>query len=829
MKRAALSTCILLLVTGISLFFFFLPGKSRYKPRAVEVESDALEAMQQFSEGRAFPFTEVPPDAYASAYEFMRAYYGNQRSASTGAWENLGPNNIGGRTIGIAIDPVDTNIIWLGSASGGLWRSTTGGIGPNAWAYVNTGFPLLGVSSIAIDPNNRNNIYIGTGETYNYGTSFNGIALRTTRGSHGMGILKSNDGGLTWSYSLNWSYQQQRGIWDIVINPLNTDVLYAATTEGVYRSRDAGATWSSVLPVMMVMDLEINKVDTNIVYAAAGNLGSTNKGLYKTANSGANWSILTNGLPPNTQDGRIIISSYASNNKVLMAMVNNAFNTIGLYRSTDEGATWAAVNSTDVAGYQGWYSKGLLMKPGDSTSILTGGIELYASNNAGASLTQISNVTSIWDVHPDIHDIIANPLDPNKVYIITDGGLYRSNNFGSSFYDCNSGYVTSQFYIGSVSATDSMIALGGLQDNNTVRYYGSGSWFPVVGGDGCFNAIDPTFDYIQFASYQGLQVFKSTDQGSSFTPSYLHSGPSAFVSPFIICPSDPNVLYAGADYMIKSVDGGDSWAPVGPTPLNGGRYILSIAVSRTSTDTVYCGTQPNGSTPMRMYMSTDGGNSFTDISGTLPNRYPRDIAVNPNNSKELYVTFSGFGTGHVYKSTDAGATWNNISQWLPNVPFHCIAIDPQDPNKIFAGCDMGVFASSDGGFTWASLGTGMPDMVMVYDLVISPSDRKLMAFTHGNGTYKIDLPNFISGVNGVQGSGTFSLFPNPVRNEVSILVDQTWNDVTMHIYSLDGKLVLNKELGRERKADVSSLSIGTYIVSVRSGKHSAYGKMVKTE
>lgn len=803
-----------------------------------EDKTEALGALQMLSQWNAFPGIDIPPDGYAKAWEYYKSNFLNRNfKNSTGSWRSLGPVNTGGRTISIAIDPVDTSIIWLGSASGGLWKSTTGGVGIGAWQYIPTGYPVMGVGGIAIDPTNTKVMYIGTGETYNYGSSTLGIIDRTTRGSYGVGILKSTDGGVNWHPTLNWIYQQNRGVWKIIINPQKHTTVYAATTEGVYRTLDSGHTWKNVLPQNMVMDLAIDTKDTNIIYAGVGNLNSANKGIYQTLDGGNTWNLLTNGLPANTQQGRINIAIYPKNPKIIMAHICDVYNTIGIYKSNDQGKTWnQTAYSQDIASYQGWYAKGLMMKADDSSQVIAAGVYLYNSGNGGDTFGQNQAV------HADFHDIISNPKDPNKIYTICDGGLFRSNDFGKTYYDCNNGYVTTQFYIGSVYKHDSTNMIGGIQDNYSQKLQQDNYWMPVVGGDGSYNAIDQNDGVEEFASYQYLNVFESFDEGKDFYTEALYNpsdptggNPAAFLAPFILCPSNQNVVYAGANYMLKSTDAFTTNSPIGPALIDSGNPILAIAASNSSTDSLYCATGASSTGHMHVYRSEDGGTTYTNISNGLPNRIPRRIVVDPKRSNVVYIIFAGFGTGHIFRSVDAGDHWKDISTTLPNLPFHCLAIDPAYPNMIYAGCDFTVFLSKDTGATWAAFETGLPDAAMIFDLVISPDNRSLLAFSYGHGVYTRGLNDISSHTNSVENSiqpGDLKIYPNPATNYIYLdFHDPVKLNDPIEILDLSGKVVYSQSVSGSSsviKTHLQNLKPGVYFIRVNVNGNESVKKFLIT-
>jgi hypothetical protein len=308
--KSKINILFLLITAGLILAFVseinkeftatkHIPGK---QAREHKKASGAMGSLQFLNAIRSFPDNDIPADKYYKAFEYTKnnmVQYDEGDSPTQ--WSSIGPNNIGGRTLSLAFSPIDTATLYMGSASGGLWKSTTGGLGAQAWTRIETGYPSLAVSWITIDSANPNIIYIGTGENYGYQYSLNGVNIRVTRGMYGIGILKTTNGGSTWVKSLDWSYSNQRGVWRVKMNPKNHNVLYAATSEGLWKTNNAGTNWAQILNYQMVMDLEINPVDTSIVYISVGNLSNdvpnANVGIYKTTNAGSSWTKLAGGLP----------------------------------------------------------------------------------------------------------------------------------------------------------------------------------------------------------------------------------------------------------------------------------------------------------------------------------------------------------------------------------------------------------------------------------------------------------------------------------------------------------------------------------------------------
>lgn len=828
---------VVFLSSAILLSAAFQFQKTKNSVPAFETETEALDALAFLSTITSYPNTDFQPGSYANAFEKYALLYKNKGAArEEDSWKSVGPDNVGGRTVSIAINPVDTNIIWVGAASGGLWKSTSGGIGTGAWQNVPTGFEVLGVAAIAINPTNTNEMFIGTGETYSYGTNSMGIATRTERGSYGIGILRSVDGGVTWEKSLDWTYDENRGVWEILYHPLDTNILYTATTEGVYKTTDGGETWTNVLDVKMIMDMEMDAGSGEIIYAAAGNLSSDDKGIYKSEDGGASWELLTAGLPAYTHDGRITISAFPGNADKLWAFIGNALNTVGLYFSDDAGNSWSEINTEDILSYQGWFAKGLLIHTTDENKILAGGVELFKSETGGYSFTQLTTYSGTDSyVHPDHHGLISNPLDPEKVYDINDGGVYRSNDFGETWYSCNDGLAIAQFYIGSVSHQTNDVGLGGLQDNFVQKYDGSNYWIAKIGGDGCYNAINFEDDEIQYASTQYLNILKSYNQGNDFDE-YLATGTStAFLAPFIMSESNPEIIYAGKNGLTKTTDGGDTWNNVGSTNVDGSNPIIAIGVAPANSDVVYFATAPVYD-DADVFVSTDGGVTKTNITGTLPDRYPRDIAVSRVNAEEVYIVYAGFGGGHIFKSTNAGADWTDISTSLPDVPFHTIFIDRNDDSILYAGSDITLFASTDKGATWNVYNDGLPEAAMIFDIQASPSDSSLFVFTHGRGVYTAKALTDIEITDTtevyteeIQKLG-LSIFPTLVEDDFFISTIRPLSFARLYIYDMQGNIVSETNLYTQQKQKINCtyLAAGNYIVQVQAGGKIFSQKIIKT-
>ncbi|MEE9450680.1 MAG: T9SS type A sorting domain-containing protein [Ignavibacteriaceae bacterium] len=853
---------ISVIVTASALLLGFLAFVNSSKELSTvrsERISGAYNALNFWTMARAYPNDDIPNIARYAAFEqaTLNKLYKTENLQTTNQWQTIGPHNKGGRTNAIAFNPQNPNTMYLGSASGGLWRSYTGGVGVDGWHYVPTGFPVLGVSTIAIEPNDSNTIYIGTGEVYNFDAAGTGAAYRSTRGTYGIGILKTTDGGQTWTKSLDWTYQQQRGIWAVKINPLNPNTVWAATTEGTYRSYDAGTTWTQVHDIVMVMDLIINPVDTNIVITGNGNLGSAGLGLYRTSDGGGSWTKITSVIPSNFQ-GKIQLDIYNADPNLVYASIGNGFSFSNgaswLCRSTDAGVNWQVRSTVDYSQWQGWFSHDVAVNQSNPDELIIIGIGVHNSTNGGSTIVQKSTggLTSGFTppiggqegndnyTHSDAHDVKQHPTDHNTYYIATDGGIFRTTDFGETFESHNGRYQTTQFYNGtSSSQTDSMKVMGGFQDNSTDIYSGDLAWFRApVGGDGSWTSIDATNDNIMYASSQNLFMSKSTDGGNQFFGvAPPGGGTTAFIAPFRIFIGNSDIVYAGRSIIYKSTNGGNNWTTTNNGNVLDGNPALSMDISYQSSDKVYVGTAPY-QTRSNIFRTNNGGTNWDNITGTLPDRFPADIAVDPNDDNIVYVTFYGFGTGHVFKSTNSGNSWTDLSDNLPDVPVPAVIVDPNNSSHVYIGTDIGVFVSTGGGGNWQDFNAGLPDAVQGMDLNITTVNNAIRVMTHGNGAYETKLLSQVPTNTGTVSSTVtdFKLeqnYPNPFNpgTKINFAVPHS-AFINLTVYDAIGNEVVtlvkeNKPVGTYTvEFNATGLSSGVYYYKLKAGNFVETKKMI---
>ena len=784
-------TTLLSFIFIFSLFVIF-NSDNLFEDKSEEPHevSGAYHALNFFGIARLYPTGQLPENAHYAAWDKLQKQETIRKNGPETDWESMGPHNFSGRTLELAFNPLNYNTMYAGSASGGLWKTYSAGRGKEAWQRVNTGFPVLGVSSIALPKNDSMTIYIGTGEVYNVALAGTGAAYRNTRGSYGIGILKSTDGGNNWTKSLDWSYNQNHGVWDIKISYLNSNLIYAATTDGVYKSSDSGQSWKQVHQVVMSNSLLIHSENDNHIVVGSGNFDSPGAGIYKSTDAGESWIQITTNVPNNFY-GKIQLTQAPSDPNIIYGSVGNGFSgsdgATWTLRSDDFGTSWEVISTVDYSRWQGWFAHDIDVSPHDPNSIIVGGIGLWQSEDLQESLRQSSQNGLGYEsppiegpdgpgryIHSDIHDVMYHPVNSEVFYVASDGGVHQTENNGITFHSRNGGLQTVQFYNGtSSSQLNSNLFIGGLQDNGTISYNGTKKWTRIFGGDGSWSAIDPFNNNNIIASSQFLNMVRSSDGGDTFKgiapPSNNEN--ATFIAPFVMSQNDPNILYAARSRVYKSTNRGDDWeATNGGQELDGLNPILSMAISSQNSNVVYAASAPTeifGGRRGHAYVTKNGGEFWTQITGQLPDRFPMEMAVDPISESTAYIAFSGYGSGHVYKTTDFGETWKDISISLPDVPTNTIVIDPKLSNHVYIGNDLGVFVSEDGGETWSVFNNGLYEAVMVFDLTIASEIRKIRLVTHGNGAFERDLievPILIENVETL----ALEISPNPSNASVHV-------------------------------------------------------------
>lgn len=778
-------------------------GISKIKKKTDRL-SGAGKQMSQWFWGRAYPEPYHLNDKYMAAWEHavkMKEYgaatrRGNGTSRLTlGAWNSIGPRTLGGRMLSLAINPVKRTTLFAGSASGGIWKSYVGGVGLNAWQPVTTNLPVLGVPTMAYHPSDTNIIYAGTGEVYRVDSTSGtpnpgntGYNVWKTRGTYGIGLLRSTDAGNTWSQVYVKSTSELFGIQKIKIHPTNSNWVMIAATDGLYRYDNSTGITTKLYSITYVSDVYVNPANTNQVVIAVGNLGNTLKGIYRSTNGGTSFTKVTTGLPASFQ-GFISFDVHTSSNTLYASIGVNSSATTELYRSTDQGATWAGISNTGHCQWQYWFSHAAAVDPNNVNRVFLLGAatkkRMTISGTAGTAATIAAGSATMNTylapgaqegsstyVHDDIHDLEFVPGRSDSLYILSDGGIFLTLNANAgtggaiSFQSCNSGLVTSQFFgpVGQ-STTDANFFLGGLQDNNTAVYNGStGRWKREIGGDGGPAQVKPDNDNIVLASRDARAVYRSTNKGGSFggaIATYWGSvadSRTGFMAPLAWSPANTNVVYLGSDNLHKSTDAGASFS--NNAYASASNYIdayrkpaITLATAPNNANIVYASTSPFAQydndvdniyyTPSANLLKTTTGNTpFTSVYGgglPAPNRFILDIAIHPTNSNIVWVTLGGFGTGHVYRSTDGGTTWEDRSgsgiTGLPDVPTNAILIDPSNTNTIYVGNDLGVYISTNAGATWYDFNDGMWDATQIMDLVLVPGNL-IRAATHGKGVFE---------------------------------------------------------------------------------------------
>ena len=766
MKKPAI-LLLAVIIVSTAYFGYNLPGPGQANSEKEKPEPERKKGKQTGSEkqlmmwfhSKGYPNPSNLSGKYQAAWEqyleIKKRTAEVQTRVEAATWTSLGDvSDIGGRVLCIAVDPNNSNNLWAGSASGGIWKSINAG---SSWTSVATNLPVLGVSSILIDPSNSNVVYAGTGEVYRVDTSNIGFSVWKTRGTYGIGVIKSTNGGSSWTQVMTKTSDQLFGIQMLKFDPTNSNTVYACATDGLYRSADNGTNWSQILSKIYVSDVWINPSNTDQIVTGVGNMVNADKGIYRTtngSNASPTWSKIASGLPSSFM-GYIRFAQAGASNLYASIGLNGTTTGNELYQSTDFGATWTAKSTSNHCNFQHWFAHDAAVNPNNTDQLLMCGVSWYRYTSSTSTRTSVTTPG-----HADVHDIVYDPNVASRVYVAHDGGVSVSNNAGSTFTTINTGLRATQFYASfgvhpNPATPDIMI--GGLQDNGVVRYNGT-SWATVFGGDGGPSAFAPNGTTV-LASNDARSVRRSTTGTTGAFSTVLSSWAftaddrTAFMAPIAISKSDGNYMYAASDNIHRSTNGGSTWTNTGTGSAS---YIeqyrktaITLAVSPINRDKVYVSTSNISQNTTNDYLWVNGQPNvlksttpsltpYASIKGTLPDRFVMDFAISATDDDSVFIALGGFGTSHIYVTGDGGATWAARGAGLPDVPFNTVVFDPLNPKIIYAGCDFGVYVSADRGQTWVDFNSGFWDATLVMDLQIS-ADNKLIAATHGKGVFRSDL------------------------------------------------------------------------------------------
>ncbi|HVF19062.1 MAG TPA: hypothetical protein VNA14_02330 [Mycobacteriales bacterium] len=736
-----------------------------------------------FDRQRAGADGQVDPAAYAAALtqaERLRADTARRDPVLAGApWQLMGPTNVGGRVLDLAVDATQDDTLYIAAATGGVWKSVDAGLTYTpSWPANQT----QSVGALAVGRDGT--LYAGTGEA---GPGGGSVTFA------GNGIYRSRDKGRTWQ---NVGLRGAGAFGKIVVDPKNPKIVFAAATgnlftqggqRGLYRSTDGGNSWQLVLRGANArtgaVDIAIDPTDPRKVYATTWDrirypthrvYGGPGSGVYRSVNGGTTWQRVVDGPTGETpaDTGRIAISVAASQPKRLYAHViaTNGVHA-GFFRSDDAGVTWidvpiAATIAGNASSYGWWFGR-IFVDPKDANRLFVPGVDLVESRDGGLTAIPHSNTTAgvvagftpIGNPHADQHAMVWHPRVANRVYLANDGGMYtsRANGLPGTWVGGLSQGWTQHYSVG-VSRQQPGRIVTGLQDNLCQRSYLVGgvtrpdSWTKYgLCGDGLQTLINPDNDLVVYGCSQYGSCTRSDDGGFSFRPlGATQSDRRGWWTPLQFDPSDPNVMYYGGNVLNRSTDGGLTWTAISddlstdPEQLDEGGYqiygvITWVAASPSDPNRLIVGTDEG-----LIWTTTDLGETWRRASApkVTPKAWITRVGFDPKNANVVYATYSGYRSGsnraHVMRSTNFGRTWTDITGNLPVAPVN--EIITVGSGTLIVGTDVGVFLSRDAGRRWLAVGKGLPT-VPILDLEFDRASDTLTAATFGRGIMRVTLPD----------------------------------------------------------------------------------------
>lgn len=609
-----------------------------------------------------------------------------------------------GRIDAIAIHPMNTSIIYAASPNGGCWKTSNGGTN---WTSLTDGQIYMKIGDVEVDPTNTNVVYIGT---------------------MGSGFLKSTNGGTTLTPS-NTGLPTGANLRKILVDPTNTNILIMATNSGIYRSTNAGASWT-LAQSGSFYDLDFQPGNTNTVYAC----GQT---FYRSTNNGAGFTQITNGITV-TDVMRLAVSPADPN---LVCIVQCAGSVFGkFYKSTNGGTSFVTTvtgnsgNGTNFFGYdpaggdnsgQGGYNIDITISPTNANEIHICGIITWRSLDGGnnfVSTTEWTYPNSTGYTHCDVH---ALEYVGNQLFVGSDGGLSVSTDNGDNFTRISDGMGIRMFYrLGCAKTNPTTIAVGAQDNGGSVRT--STGWKDWLGADGMESAVDPLNAQILYGSSQNGSFYKSTNGGNSYSGLNTPSSNGVWTTPFVIDPNVNTTLYVGYDELYKSTNSGGTWTAISANAIGDLNHI-EVAPSNSNYIYVSSGTS--------IYRTTNGGTSWTNISAGLGGATINRIAVHSSSPDKVAIAVSG---SKIYTSVNGGVTWTNSTGNFPAVVARCLVYQNDASEGIYVGTNTGIYYKDVTMANWVPYNTALP-IVAVNELEIYYGGSKIRAATYGRGVWECDL------------------------------------------------------------------------------------------
>ncbi len=714
-------------------------------------------------------------------------------------WQWIGPKNISGRAIDIAVvAPRGKNYtVYVATASGGLWKTENEA---TTWQPVFERGPATTIGDVTAAPSNPNIVWIGTGEANIFRSSQAGI-----------GVYKSVDAGKTWQHmGLADTYTIPR----IVIHPTNPDIVYVAASghewttnaeRGVYKTTDGGKTWAKMLYVNEktgAIDLAMDPADPNTLYAATwqrtrlkwndprNTADTAGSGIHKSIDGGRTWKPINEGLPIAKFRGRIGLDVCLSAPNTLYALVDNYeiarepteeekndpygipssgyIKGATVYRSDDKGERWTQVSGLTPdqkkfmegsSNTYGWVFGQIRVDPTDVNTVYTMGLGLNVSYDGGKTFKSLDTPGG------DHHGLWIDPQNNHYLVNVFDQGFAISYDRGKTWKDSSLNLPVCQFFNIAYDMDTPFHVFGSMQDHGSFRGVVDLSagrdkiravdFEGAPGGEGSTHAIDPTNPNIVFSSgFYGTLTRSDLskprrERSKDLLPARYPDEPALrgeWLAPTIISPHSSRILYHGMQYVMMSRDQGDTWETISPDLTFGAatekgdipyHTVFAIAESPLRFGLIYAGTDDG-----RVHVTKDGGKAWADISaGAAPRKWVSRLAASAFDLGTVYMTQNGKRdddfSPYVWKSKDFGKTWTSIAAGIPIGPVNVIREDPVDPKVLYVGTDTGVYVTTDGAKTWSVLGSNLP-AAYVHDLIIHPRDNIVVIATHGRGMWALD-------------------------------------------------------------------------------------------